>query len=59
MDVEEYLKNKRMGYENLSDEERKAISNFALIWSLVEAQLLDESASARKILQRSQEWGNR
>ncbi|WP_369983310.1 hypothetical protein [Thalassolituus sp.] len=56
MEVEEYLENKRMGYENLSDDERKAISNFALIWSLFEAQLLEESASARKILQRSQEW---
>lgn len=56
MEVEEYLEKKRMGYENLSNEERKAISNFALIWSLFEAQLLDESANARKILQKSQEW---
>jgi hypothetical protein len=31
MKIEEYLENKRMGYENLSDGERKAISNFALI----------------------------
>lgn len=58
MEVEAYLENKRMGYEELSDGERKAISNFALIWSLFEAQLLDESASARKILQRAQEWVN-
>lgn len=56
MEVEEYLESKRMGYEKLSDEERKAISNFALIWSLFEAQLLDESASARRIIQKSQEW---
>src|SRR5690554_67997 len=58
MEVEEYLERKSMGYENLSDGERKAISNFALIWSLFEAQLLDESASARKILQKTQEWVN-
>jgi hypothetical protein len=58
MKVEEYLENKGMGYENLSDRERKAISNFALIWSLFEAQLLDESASARKILQKTQQWVN-
>jgi hypothetical protein len=58
MKVEEYLENKGMGYENLSDGERKAISNFALIWSLFEAQLFGESASARKILKRSQEWVN-
>lgn len=51
MEIEEYLENKGMGYENLSDGERKAISHFALIWSLFEAQLLGESASARKILQ--------
>ena len=59
MEIEEYLENKGMGYENLSDGERKAISHFALIWSLFEAQLLGESASARKILQWSQEWVNR
>ncbi len=58
MKVEEYLENKRMGYENLADGERKAISNFALIWSLFEAQLLDESATATKILRRSQDWVN-
>lgn len=58
MKVKEYLENKKMGYENLSEDERQAISNFSLIWSLFEAQLLDESASARKILQRSQEWVN-
>lgn len=58
MKIEEYLEKKRMGYENLSGDERRAISNFALIWSLFEAQLLDESASARKILQKVQEWIN-
>lgn len=58
MQVEEYLEKKGMGYENLSVDERKAISNFALIWSLFEAQILDESASSRKILQKVQEWDN-
>lgn len=58
MEVEEYLKSKNMGYANLSEIERKAISNFALVWSLFEAQLLEESASARKIVQKSQEWVN-
>tara|TARA_R110001592_G_scaffold118279_1_gene320662 strand:- start:5338 stop:5832 length:495 start_codon:yes stop_codon:yes gene_type:complete len=56
MEVEEYLKNKGMGYEQLSEGERKAISNFALIWTLFEAQLLDEAASAAKIVQKSLEW---
>lgn len=56
MDVEEYLERKRMGYENLSEEERRAISNFALIWSLFEAQLLEENASARKIIEKCTEW---
>jgi len=56
MEVDRYLENKRMGYENLSEPERKAISNFALIWSLFEAQLLEEDASARKIVRKSAEW---
>jgi|TARA_R100000501_G_C2571239_1_gene78032 hypothetical protein len=56
MEVERYLEKKGMGYENLSESERKAISHFALIWSLFEAQLLQENASARKIVEKSAEW---
>lgn len=56
MEVERYLENKKMGYENLSEPERKAISNFALIWSLFEAQLLEENASSKKIVEKSAEW---
>lgn len=58
MEVEEYLNRKNIGYANLSEIERKTISNFALVWSLFEARLLEESASARKIVQKSQEWVN-
>lgn len=56
MEIEEYLKNTAAGYERLTGDERKAISNFALIWALFEAQLLDEAASATKIVEKSQEW---
>ncbi|TMO35980.1 hypothetical protein CWC26_16995 [Pseudoalteromonas sp. S4488] len=56
MEVEEYLRNKGMGYEHLTEGERKSISGFALIWTLFEAKLLDEDASAAKICEKSQEW---
>jgi len=58
MNIETYLEKKGMGSESLSEPERKAISNFSLIWSLFEAQLLEENASARKIVAKCQVWGN-
>jgi hypothetical protein len=56
MEVAAYLQSKGLGYENLSEGERNAISSFALIWTLFEAQLLDESASAQKIIDKSKSW---
>lgn len=56
MDIGEYLEKKELGYERLSEDERKAISNFSLMWSLFEFQLLEESASSRKIIEKCKEW---
>lgn len=58
MDISKYLEKKGLGYEHLSEDERKAISNFSLMWSLFEAQLLEENASSRKIITKCNEWGN-
>jgi len=59
MDITKYLEKKGLGYEHLSEGERKAISNFSLIWSLFEAQLLEESASPKKIIAKCKEWNER
>ncbi len=56
MDIESYLESKGIGYEELSEPERRAISNFAVIWTLFEAKLLDENASALKIHEKAKEW---
>jgi len=56
MDISKYLERKGLGYEHLSKEERKAISDFALVWSLFEAQLLDENGSSKKILEKCKDW---
>ncbi|MFZ8201224.1 hypothetical protein [Alteromonas portus] len=56
MDVREYLQNKGFGYEQLSEDERKAISDFSLIWTLFESQLLENSANSNKILSKCEEW---
>jgi hypothetical protein len=58
MDISEYLERKGLGYELLSDSERISISNFSLIWSLFEAQLLEENASAKKIIAKCSEWND-
>lgn len=55
LDVEEYL-NSYTGYGNLSEDEKKAVSNFALTWSLFESKLLDKWGSPTKIKKKSEEW---
>jgi hypothetical protein len=44
------------GFSELPEEERRAISHFALLWSLFEARALQTSASASKILSVVHEW---
>lgn len=38
------------GYDTLQEEERQAVKDFALLWSLYEGYALDEEGSAKKIL---------
>lgn len=54
--VEDYLQHVGIGYEDLSEAERKAIANFALIWSLFEAQLFDNYVTAKKLIDKALEW---
>ena len=51
-DVTTWLEQHAPGYPNLSSEELQAITGFSLLWSLFEAQVLDTSASAQKIVEK-------
>ncbi len=46
------------GYENLAPEERSAITNFSLLWSLFEAQVLNTSASSKSIESKIKSWSD-
>ncbi len=46
------------GYENLNPEEREAITNFSLLWSLFEAQVLNTSASSKSIEAKIKSWSD-
>ncbi|MCW8331753.1 hypothetical protein MD588_23410 [Photobacterium sp. SDRW27] len=44
------------GFEDLKPRDLKASGDFAFLWTLFEAQVLDTNASARKIKTKSVEW---
>jgi hypothetical protein len=48
--VDGWLEAHAPGYDALTADERKAIKDFALLWSLFEAYALDEKGSANKII---------
>lgn len=54
--IENYLVRKEVTYSALSDDEKKAISNFALIWSLFEARLLNTNAKAVQLQSSAKKW---
>jgi hypothetical protein len=56
--VQDWLNQHIPGYAELGDEEKSAIMNFSLLWSLFEAQVLGNSASARAIQTKINAWAN-
>lgn len=56
MNIFEWLGAKAPGFNDLSNEERDAIMQFALLWSFFEAMALDNSASVRAITRLVQSW---
>ena len=58
-DVQEWLNNYAPGYKELSERERRAIMDFAMLWSLFEAQVLNENGSANAIVSKVHEWYGR
>lgn len=44
------------GYRELSDDERQAIADFPVLWSLFEARVLNERGSAKAIIEAVAKW---
>lgn len=55
---ERWLYENAPGFENLPDQDRRAIFDFAFLWSLFEAQVMDNYAQARTISERVGVWNN-
>lgn len=52
----DWLKAKSHGFHGLSDEERSAITDFALLWSLFESRILGTQGNATSIAQAVERW---
>jgi hypothetical protein len=47
------------GFSDLQQQEKNAVMQFSLLWSLFEAQVLESSASSNLILKKCQKWSQR
>ncbi len=56
MNAFEWLREYAPGFQDLSDEERLAITEFSFLWSLFEARSLNERGSASAILKSASSW---
>lgn len=52
----EWLRAKAPGFNHLSEDERRAISDFSLLWSLFESRILDTQGSAAAICKTVDTW---
>ena len=58
MNPNNWLRCKQPGFAELSDDERNAIRDFVLLWSLFEARVLDSRASAQAIANAARRWSD-
>lgn len=58
MTINEFLYQFAPGYRELGQDEIEAINNFALLWSLFEAQVLNTNASVSAITSKITEWAH-
>ncbi len=54
--IMEWLRRKAPGFNDLTNAERNAIADFSLLWSLFEAQVLDNNGSAGRICSAVDGW---
>jgi hypothetical protein len=59
MSVTNWLERNARGFPERSEEERNAIMQFSLLWSLFEARTLETSGDADSILAVSRRWANK
>lgn len=52
----QWLLEKAPGFQDLPEEDRAAIFNFTLLWSLFEARVMDNFACAKRICTKVDEW---
>jgi hypothetical protein len=58
MSPNDWLEARVPGFRELPGDDKRAIHDFSLLWSLFEAQALDCRASARRILDLTRSWAN-
>ena len=56
MNGRDWLCQQTAGYSELEADELNAITEFTLLWSFFEAQVLDRNANARMIIDTAQRW---
>jgi len=54
-----WLNDNAPGFSDLQQQEKDAVMQFSLLWSLFEAQALESSASSNSILKKCQKWSQR
>lgn len=54
--IKQWLNDRAPGFVHLSHEERQAIADFALLWSLFEARIMDTRATPAKIVELTEAW---
>ena len=59
MNAIDWLQERAPGFCNLSGDERDAIMQFSLLWSLFEAKALNTHGDARSILAVAKRWANK
>lgn len=56
MKTMEWLKSKAPGFKHLSEDERNAIADFSLLWSLFESRILNTRGNVDNICQAVERW---
>ena len=59
MNAIDWLQNNAPGFRDLSGDERDAIMQFSLLWSLFEARVLNTHGNAKLILAVAKRWANK
>lgn len=54
--ITQWLNDRVRGFAHLGEDERQAIADFALLWSLFEARIMDTRATPAKIVELTEAW---